>query len=568
MIKVFPLFFLLYALPVFLAAQPHWEVGFNVGGNNYLGDLNPNWYPVSRETQFGYGVFIKRHLNEDIGLRLNYQGGLISGDDTRFDENADRGMSFTSQVNEASLLFEWQFNTRKRYTKGNIHSIASPYLFAGPGLTFFNPHTVYNENSDDNVYFDSRDLESQQWTTAFSINTGAGIRFDLSERTSLGFEVSLHPVFNDWLDGVKYSANASSNDWFMFYGMSLGYRFAMMDKDNDGLTDALDVCPDLAGDEKFQGCPDTDKDGVRDELDACPQLAGSVFYRGCPDTDGDGITDNIDQCPDVPGPGALYGCPDSDEDGITDNLDECPDLPGLGALKGCPDSDADGITDAMDVCPTIFGLPVFKGCPDTDGDGIIDSEDLCPKLAGLSAYKGCPNIDDDGDGVADKDDLCPSLKGSPALKGCPDSDGDGVSDLDDRCPYVAGLPGNKGCPELKKEDREVIALAERSVQFEFGSDLLTSYSKDILDKVVTVLKKYPEQNVVVSGHTDSKGSDAFNLKLSERRAQRCRQYLVDKGISAERLMAKGYGEAKPIASNTTTQGQAKNRRVEFDLSLR
>ncbi|MCC6412854.1 MAG: OmpA family protein [Saprospiraceae bacterium] len=568
MIKVYPLFFLLFALPIFMSAQPRWEVGFNIGGNNYVGDLTTSWGPVIRETQFGYGLFCKRHLNQSIGIRLNYQGGSISGDDTRSDERAERGMNFSTQINEASLLFEWQFNAKSRYTKGAVHSIATPYLFAGPGVTFFKPTTDYNEDNDNNAFFDPRDLESQKGMQVLSLNTGAGIRFDLSERSSLGFEASLHPAFTDWLDGVKYSGNPDANDWFMFYGMTFAYRLDMMDKDKDGITDALDVCPDHAGDEKFFGCPDTDKDGIRDALDVCPELPGSAFFRGCPDTDGDGTTDNIDQCPDVPGPGALYGCPDQDEDGLADNIDDCPDIPGLRALKGCPDSDADGITDALDVCPTIFGLTAFKGCPDTDGDGIPDSEDTCPTMAGLASDKGCPFLDNDGDGVTNPDDLCPDLKGTMANKGCPDTDGDGVHDLDDRCPYVRGLAGNKGCPELKKEDRDVIALAERSVQFEFGSDRLTAYSQSVLDKVSTVLKKYPEQNVFVSGHTDSKGSDAFNLKLSERRAQRCRQYLIDKGISAGRLTAKGYGEAKPIATNATTQGQAKNRRVEFELSLR
>lgn len=563
--KVYPLFFLLYLLPLYLSAQPRWEVGFNIGGNNYLGDLTPNWYPIARETQLGYGVFFKRHINQSIGIRLNYHGGLLGGDDLRFDEQADRGMSFLAQIHDASVLFEWQFNARSRYSKGSIHSIATPYLFAGPGVSFFKPDTDYNQDSDDNVVFDARDLESQQWNQTFSLNTGAGIRFDLTERTSLGFEFSVHPVFNDWLDGVKYSGNPIQNDWFVFLGLTLGHRLSLMDKDKDRITDALDVCPDQAGDKKFYGCPDSDKDGITDALDACPDLAGSVFYRGCPDTDKDGITDNIDQCPDVPGLGSLFGCPDRDGDGVADHLDLCPDLPGLSAVNGCPDADADGITDENDACPYLFGLAAFKGCPDSDNDGVPDHLDLCPTLAGLSGSNGCPFLDGDGDGVANENDLCPDFKGTPATKGCPDSDGDGVSDPEDRCPYVAGPPGNKGCPEIKKEDRETIALAVRSVQFEFGSDRLTPVSKQSLDKVGVVLGKYPGQKVFILGHTDSKGSDAFNLKLSERRAIQCRQYLINKGIAADRLTAKGFGESKPVATNKTTEGQAKNRRVEFDL---
>ncbi len=568
MSKVSPLCLVLCALPFLLPAQARWEVGFHLGGNNYLGDLTYDGVPVMRETQFGFGFFGKRQFTNQLGLRLNYHGGQVSGDDNRFDERADRGMSFRTPLHEVSLLAEWQFNASNRYSKGAVHQIATPYLFLGPGASFYKPDTDYNENSGENTMFDARDLESQQWNTAFSLNTGAGIRFDLSERTSLGFEVSVHPLFSDWLDGVRYSGNPDNNDWYMFYGMSLGHRLALYDKDKDGITDACDVCPDQPGKSKFFGCPDSDDDGITDALDACPTLAGSPFYRGCPDTDGDGTADNIDECPDIKGPGQSKGCPDADLDGVPDHKDACPDVAGRAALDGCPDADADGIPDHLDRCPGVFGPATFNGCPDSDGDGVPDHLDNCPRLAGLSMYGGCPFVDTDGDGIADDEDKCPELKGVAAGKGCPDSDGDGVFDADDRCPDVKGVLGGKGCPEVKKEDREAIALAVRSVQFEFGSDQLTAYSQKLLDKVADVLRRYPEQHVQITGHTDSKGSDAFNLKLSERRAARCRQYLIDKGIAADKLTSKGFGESKPIASNATAKGQAKNRRVEFDLSVK
>ena len=110
------------------------------------------------------------------------------------------------------------------------------------------------------------------------------------------------------------------------------------------------------------------------------------------DRDGDGISDASDKCPDVAGIASLMGCPDKDSDGITDADDKCPDVAGLVALMGCPDKDGDGITDATDKCPDEAGLAENNGCPpsDTDRDGVIDKEDNCPDVAGTKANKGCP----------------------------------------------------------------------------------------------------------------------------------------------------------------------------------
>jgi OOP family OmpA-OmpF porin len=101
------------------------------------------------------------------------------------------------------------------------------------------------------------------------------------------------------------------------------------------------------------------------------------------------------------------------------------------------------------------------------------------------------------------------------------------------------------------------------VNFEFDSARLTSPAKSILDRVAMSLAQWPEIRVEVAGHTDSIGPNAYNMRLSQSRAESVRAYLMERGIAADRMAAKGYGEDVPIADNSTKDGRSKNRRVEL-----
>ncbi len=258
---------------------------------------------------------------------------------------------------------------------------------------------------------------------------------------------------------------------------------------------------------------------------------------------------------------------DTDKDGVSDKNDNCPDTPtGVAVDKmGCPlDKDADGVADYLDSCPDVAGLNSLNGCPDADNDGITDADDQCANTqSGVKVdAKGCP-MDTDNDGVMDNIDRCPNEAGVVALNGCPDADGDGVADLDDKCPYVKGTPENKGCPEITKADIVRITYIGSKIFFENNSDKLKVASLSQLDELTTILNKYENATLTIEGHTDSVGKDDYNLTLSQERAASVRQYLIDKGISETRLIAVGFGETKPVASNKTTLGKAKNRRVEL-----
>ena len=287
------------------------------------------------------------------------------------------------------------------------------------------------------------------------------------------------------------------------------------------------------------------------------------------DTDGDGIADEFDDCPTVPGLVAYAGCPDTDGDGIQDNRDDCPELAGLSQYNGCPDTDGDGVNDKEDDCPSVAGLATNRGCPptppkDTDGDGIMDAVDKCPDQSGLEKFGGCP--DTDGDGIIDADDKCPTVAGPSNFMGCPDTDKDGIEDPKDKCPNSYGPISNNGCPIIEAADREVLSFAMKAVQFELGKATLKSESSSVLNQIVSIMRKYPDYKLTIEGHTDNTGASDVNQKLSENRAKSCYDYLIQKGIPANRMSYKGFGQSRPIADNSTYSGRTLNRRVEFNLT--
>ncbi len=258
---------------------------------------------------------------------------------------------------------------------------------------------------------------------------------------------------------------------------------------------------------------------------------------------------------------------DKDGDGIEDKSDACPEVPGPIENQGCPwpDSDGDGIYDKDDNCPQVAGPEENQGCPwpDTDGDGILDKDDDCPEIAGLEKFNGCP--DTDNDGIMDKNDRCPLNPGKIENKGCPDTDGDSLVDLDDECPNVAGPVSNRGCPEVTQEVQKQLNDYAKTILFDTGKATIKPESVSTMVDIIQILKEYPSAKFTVEGHTDSVGSSSSNQRLSEARANSVRDFLINEGITPNRLSAIGFGEEKPIASNATRIGRKQNRRVEINL---
>ena len=139
------------------------------------------------------------------------------------------------------------------------------------------------------------------------------------------------------------------------------------------------------------------------------------------------------------------------------------------------------------------------------------------------------------------------------------------ADKDDKCEHEAGPASNNGCPELSEEEKTVLLEALEGVQFQTGKAVITRSSYTKLDNVYEILKKHPDFKLKISGYTDNTGNEQKNLELSDARAKAAKDYIVNKGIAANRINAKGYGIANPVATNATAAGRAKNRRVEFEI---
>ncbi|MBN1308080.1 MAG: OmpA family protein [Chitinispirillaceae bacterium] len=212
---------------------------------------------------------------------------------------------------------------------------------------------------------------------------------------------------------------------------------------------------------------------------------------------------------------------------------------------------------------------------DKDGDGIPDEMDQCPDVPedrdGFEDEDGCPDYDNDKDGIYDAQDQCPDQPedrdGFQDLDGCPDPDNDkdGIPDADDKCPNQPETYNNykddDGCPDEKPQEiKQTLTLS--GVNFKTASAELLEESFYVLEKVYNSLEAFPNVRVEIAGHTDDQGGDSYNMALSNDRAKSVMNFLVMRGISADRIIARGYGKTKPVASNSTAEGRAKNRRVE------
>jgi len=375
--------------------------------------------------------------------------------------------------------------------------------------------------------------------------TGAGVKYEANVLLWIPFGREL--LAAETLAGVRGSL---SDDVEVFAMGGLGFGDTLGNPDfRLMLGMAYGGAPNrcVAGGKHTPGqCPDLDDDGdnVKNSEDACPTQGGTVDAKGCP-------------------------LKDEDKDGIEDAADKCPSAAGAASAQGCPDQDGDSVQDSEDKCPALAGSPDRKGCPDTDGDGLDDSADKCPSEAGPADRQGCATKDADNDGLMDDQDACPNEAGVPELKGCAakDKDNDTVADHVDNCPNEVGPADNQGCPAAQKQlvviKQDRIELKDM-VYFDSSAATIQARSFPLLDQIAKVLNEHPEiVKLTVEGHTDDRGPIDFNRTLSQQRAESVAAYLAGKGVAKERMEAKGFGPDRPLQPNTTSEGRAANRRVDF-----
>lgn len=264
------------------------------------------------------------------------------------------------------------------------------------------------------------------------------------------------------------------------------------------------------------------------------------------DTDLDGITDDIDACVEEPEDIDSFedtdGCPDidNDKDGIVDTADQCPlkpeDQDGWEDDNGCPDPRTDVVFKAVDE----DGQPIdLAKITVSTGDSVVMaggqevSKTVAPGTYVVSAAAG----------TYDAAEVSFDIVNGPPVE------------------HVVTLKKQKNVKIVVSRDK--IELKD-TINFETGKAVIKSDSFGLLDQAVKILVDYPEiQKLRIEGHTDSRGSASYNLKLSKERAASVLQYFIEQGVDAERLTSEGYGEDRPLDPAKTQEAYAKNRRVDF-----
>ncbi len=264
------------------------------------------------------------------------------------------------------------------------------------------------------------------------------------------------------------------------------------------------------------------------------------------DTDGDGLLDPQDGCPSDP----------EDRDGFADG-DGCPD----------PDDDADGIVDTADACRTepedADGVRDADGCPEPEvavAVRVVDAAGAPIELARTLVAGGAVR----SAGAAEQYlELAPGTYTVDATATGYDPGHQELVVAD--ASLVLDLPLTAAAKSTIVVTRERIDLKE-SIQFETGSAAIKPVSFDLLGQVAKVLRDYPEIRMLrIDGHTDSRGSDASNLKLSQARAASVMRWLVENGVEESRLKSEGFGESKPLDPRENAEAWTKNRRVEMTI---
>jgi outer membrane protein OmpA-like peptidoglycan-associated protein len=451
-------------------------------------------------TILGLATVDLTHLERFVPTRLHFNGGY------RINRNEDDGYGiFNPEDPDASGFNPPGYPLVPPGEKNSYNDallINGAVEFPAPQVTFF---VEFNWERLMNIDIDAiNEFNVANGMDEVSQNTltlSPGIEFTTAEGSALkiGGDLNLN-------SGDKESV-INAPDWGLWLAIGYTAEIIPSDADRDGVRDEDDPCPndpeDLDGFEDSDGCPDLDNDGdgIADDVDGCPDLA----------EDFDGFQDE-DGCPDK----------DNDQDGIVDSADRCPNEP----------EDFDGDNDG-DGCPDLV--------KDSDSDGVADDVDRCPlqteDIDGFQDDDGCPDLDNDLDGIPDEVDNCPN---SPET--------------------FNGYQDEDGCPDEKPIEEKFIL---KGVNFESGSSALTPDSYTVLDDVVRSLQAYPEVKVEIRGHTDSQGPAGFNLELSHKRADSVKQYLVNSGIDPSRVATVGVGEEEPVSSNSTPEGRAQNRRIEF-----
>jgi len=495
-------------------AQDHpveWGFTFSLGSaQSFLNPLEQPW-------ALGYDL----RLGWDLRLNPDWRASVSAGLRRFFDDTTTTSVfKFPSPESKSSRVWTSSvFNLSLRYLFFRRARIR-PYALAGIGLTDwrikgYTSEMVLRVPGEDG---EEKDYKAREWHA----NLGVGAEFELSPRVSA----------------------RAGLDFFYLTGWGALFPPIVDDYRTRGnLVLSIGLTAYIGRGRATPASPTEETSAQPEPIVVQPSREPPVKKD---DADGDGIADSTDLCPDTPAglPVDAYGCPfDSDGDGVIDLHDKCGSTP-RGAFVdsvGCPlDSDADGVYDGLDFCPDTpdrWRVHVDqRGCvSDADSDGVPDTLDQCPNTPpGMAVDSTGCFPDEDGDGVVNGLDLCP---GTPA-----------------------GLAVDQtGCLVMTQLDRKLLLFPD----FEAGLTALDRVSRKILNDLAVRLKDATRVTVYIRAYTDNIGEYEANRAISQKRADKARQYLIDRGIAPSRIVAIGLGEVDFLADNATATGRKRNRRLEI-----
>ncbi|MFN0156783.1 MAG: OmpA family protein [Bacteroidota bacterium] len=497
----------LLAVPFSIAraqnTQGRWALGLHGGANVWVNDLNKRIPGPSGEVMLRFGI------------SRGFSAGILAGyEELKAKQEpalADQPFSYLKlHAIPASLVGWFHLAPGKKF---------NPYLYLGVGAM------IYQRKTSGNVF-----VYDNKFQSSIHIPVGIGFEAFTSKKVSVALDLG-YRVMDDYTDARKYEK------WDTYATAKAGLNFYMGtsdadDDDEDGLTNGEErnwVTNPLNA--------DSDGDGLKDGDEVKRHKTNPLKT----DTDGDGLSDGGELNKNKTDPNKT----DTDEDGLSDG-DEVQRY-NTDPMK--LDSDGDALADGDEVLK-------HKSDPmkvDTDGDGLSDWDEV--KTFNTDPAKA----DTDADGLSDGDEVR-THKTDPLKV---DTDGGGVND--------GAEISRRSNPLDPKDDvtKETIILEKgktvvlEGVNFQTGKATLTKDSEITLEKAFVAMVANPDVSVQIVGHTDNTGSRTTNEKLSFRRAESVKAWLVKKGIPGSRMTTAGRGPDEPIAENDTPEGRLMNRRIEF-----
>jgi len=295
-----------------LSGQKQIGIGMTVGMTSHGGD-SASWgrhgLGLLHNTKIAYGLNATYSINDTWGLRLQYRGTEIQGDDSDFVDKAEwapqlvkRDFMYRSQISEFAILVEYKLS--QLFSSNNDKSILASHSRFYPFVTGGIAYTIINDDENmrdwgDPPSFRMSDVLLDQSTGSvggIQFPVGLGFRYELTDFLHTDLFYNFRLPISDYLDGISESANPDKNDAYQICGVNIGIRFNTEgnDRDNDGVSDSEDECPDRAGSKLLFGCPDQDNDGIMDDYDNCPNEFGLAKNFGCPEKAKDGKTNRSD----------------------------------------------------------------------------------------------------------------------------------------------------------------------------------------------------------------------------------------------------------------------------------